>query len=81
MDTAFKEDDRPIIVENPRATVVVATLRRITYTLLTLFRSVTQRSEEKRTMPWKRLIRSVLRTLTAADERTLAGLRRHTKVV
>jgi hypothetical protein len=81
LDTAFKEDDRPIIVENPRATVVVATVRRIAYTLLTLFRSVTQRSEEKRSMPWKRLIRSVLRTLTAADERTLAGLRRHTMVV
>ncbi len=81
LDTAFKEDDRPIIVENPRATVVVATLRRISYTLLTLFRSVTQRSEEKRSVPWKRLMRSVLRTLTAADERTLEGLRRHAMVV
>ena len=81
LDVAFEEDDRPIIVENPRATVVVATLRRIAYTLLTLFRSVTQRSDEQRSMPWKELMRSVSRTLAAADQRTLAGLRRHAIVV
>jgi hypothetical protein len=77
LDVSFKEDERPIIVHNPRGTVVVAMLRRIAYTLLTLFRSVTQRSDERRHTPWKKLIQSVFRTLIASDQRTLAGLRRH----
>ena len=37
LDVSFKEDKRPIILENPRATVVVAMLRRIASTLLTTF--------------------------------------------
>jgi hypothetical protein len=37
----------------------VAILRRIAYTLLTLFRSVTQRSDERRSAPWKRLMLEV----------------------
>ena len=81
LDVAFKEDKRPIIRENPRATVVVAMLRRIAYTLLTLFRSVTQRSDERRHMPWKKLIKSVFRTLVASGHATLAGLRRHPLLV
>jgi len=76
LDVAFKEDKRPIILENPRATVVVAILRRIAYTLLTLFRSVTQRSDERRHTPWKKLINSVFRTLIGSDQATLTGLRR-----
>ncbi|MCK6537619.1 MAG: hypothetical protein L6Q84_32000, partial [Polyangiaceae bacterium] len=35
------EDDHPWIEQNPRATVVVMVLRRIAYTLLSLWRSVT----------------------------------------
>jgi hypothetical protein len=76
LDGAFEEDKRPIILENPRATVVVAMLRRIAYTLLTLFRSVTQRSNERRHTPWKKLINSVFRTLIGSDQAMLAGLRR-----
>lgn len=52
-DTAFEEDERPWIQAHPRATVVVMILRRIAYDLLTWFRSVTQRSEDKRQVPWK----------------------------
>lgn len=77
LDVSFKEDKRPIILDNPRATVVAAMLRRIAYTLLTLFRSVTQRSDERRHTPWKKLINSVFRTLMGSDQTTLAGLRRH----
>jgi hypothetical protein len=77
LDVSFKEDRHPIILENPRATVVVAMLRRIAYTLLTLFRSVTQRSDERRNTPWKKLIKSVYRTLMGSDQSTLAGLRRY----
>jgi hypothetical protein len=56
LDTAFAEDDHPWIESNPRAALVVALLRRIAYTLLTLFRSITQRSDERRAAPWKTLM-------------------------
>ena len=56
LDTAFAEDDHPWIEANPRAALVVALLRRIAYTLLALFRSVTQRSDERRAAPWKALM-------------------------
>lgn len=56
LDTALAEHAHPWIETNPRAAVVVAILRRTAYTLLTLFRSVTQRSDERRCMPWKQLI-------------------------
>jgi hypothetical protein len=54
LDGPFAEDDHPWISGNPRGALVVAILRRIAYTLLTLFRSVTQRSDERRSAPWKR---------------------------
>jgi hypothetical protein len=56
LDTAFDEDDHPWIESHPRAALVVSLLRRIAYTLLTLFRSVTQRSQERRAVPWKGLM-------------------------
>lgn len=74
-DTAFQEDNRPWIVACPRGTVVVELLRRIAYNLLVLFRSTTQRSEEKRAVPWKDLLRSVYNALIAATERQLSDLR------
>lgn len=77
LDTAFEEDDRPWIVACPRAMVVVAILRRIAYTLLALFRAVTQRSDDNRTIPWPRLIGHVKNTLVSATAEQLQGLRRH----
>jgi hypothetical protein len=38
-------------------------------TLLTLFRSVTQRSEERRQVPWKRLMGDVLFALVTTTRR------------
>jgi hypothetical protein len=38
LDYAFEEDDHPWIEASPRAALVVAILRRIAYTMLTLFR-------------------------------------------
>jgi hypothetical protein len=73
-DTAFEEDGRPWIQAHPRATVVVMVLRRIAYNILTLFRSVTQRSEDKRQMPWKPLLRDVYVTVSSATE-DLSGRR------
>lgn len=74
-DVAFEEDDRPWIKAEPIGALAVLVLRRVAYTLLTLFRSVTQRSDEKRQMPWKALLRWVYRAVVAASETDVQGLR------
>jgi hypothetical protein len=74
-DTAFREDDKPWIVKDPKGTVVLMLLRRLTYNALALFRSVTQRSDEARAVPWKRLLRDVLDVLIATREHDLVGMR------
>jgi len=73
-DTAFQEDDHPWIEANPRGALAVLLLRRVAYNFLTLFRSVTQRSEERRATPWKDLIRGVYNALISATAQQLAGL-------
>jgi hypothetical protein len=75
LDTAFAEDDRPWITGDARGTLAVVLLRRIAYTVLTLFRSVTQRSEERRAMRWKVLLSWVRDTLVGATEGEVARLR------
>lgn len=74
-DTAFAEDDRPWITAHPKGMLNVLLLRRIAFNIVTLFRSVTQRSEERRLAPWKDLLRWFYNTLIAATEADLAGLR------
>lgn len=74
-DVAFDEDERRWIPSNPRASVVVQLFRRVVYNMLALFRSVTQRSEEKRGMPWRDLLRWVYNAVIAATEAQLDGLR------
>jgi len=74
LDVAFQEDDSPWIRDNPRAMLVVAILRRIAYTILSLFRSVTQRSEQARAVPWKDLIWQVQRALLVATDQHVNGL-------
>lgn len=75
LDTAFAEDDHPWIESNPRAALVVAILRRIAYTILALFRSVTQRSDDRRAVPWKVLISDIFFALITATEHQLRPLR------
>jgi len=79
-DTAFEEDDRRWITCSPKGAMNVMLLRRLAYNMLTLFRAVTQRSEEKRQAPWKDILRWVYNTLIAARETDLAGLRERTAV-
>ncbi len=74
-DVAFKEDDRPWIRAEPLGALAVLVLRRVAYTLLTLFRSVTQRSYEKQQIPWKALLRWVYRTIVAASQLDVDALR------
>jgi hypothetical protein len=77
-DKIFREDERPWIQAGEgscQGTVVVMLLRRLGFNLLSLFRSVTQRSEQKRQMPWKDLMRRVYNTLIAATDAETAALR------
>ena len=76
LDTAFAEDDHPWIEQNPRATVVVMVLRRIAYTLLTLWRSVTLRSDENRTRPWRNIMRDILLCLVTTTTEQLRSQHR-----
>ena len=68
LDIAFEEDDHPWIEACPRAALVVAILRRIAYTMLTLFRSVTQRSDERRATPWETLMTDLFVALITTTE-------------
>ena len=52
----FEEDEHPWIESNAHETLALVVLRRVAYTLLTLFRSVTQPSDENRLRPWKVLL-------------------------
>lgn len=72
--TILAEDEHPWIEAHPRATLVVAILRCIAYTLLLLFRSVTQRSDERRTLAWKTLMNEVSFALATTCLSNLKGL-------
>jgi len=78
-NTVLHEDSRPWILE-PRGMLVVMLLRRLTYNMLTLYRSATLRSEASRSQPWATLMRSIHNSLIKATEEAMAGLRRR-KVV
>ena len=75
LDVAFAEDKHPWIRNNPRAMLVVALLRRIAYPMLSLFRSVTQRSDHARNVPWKQLMWHVQLALLVAGDQHLDGLK------
>jgi hypothetical protein len=74
-DAIFEEDEHLWIEADPRGAVVMTLIRRIAYNLLALYRSVTLRSEEKRRIPWRRLLRWVYATVVGASEFQLVGLR------
>ena len=75
LDMAFEEDDHPWIEAHPRGALAIALLRRIAYNLLTLFRSVTQRSDQRRRTPWRTLMHWLHVALLTAKELDVAGLR------
>lgn len=79
LDTAFAEDDHPWIEAHPRAALVVALLRRIAYSLLALFRSVTQRTDERRAVPWKALMSELAFALVTTTDDELTD-RRHRRL-
>ena len=73
-DTAFAEDDS-LFVHDPHGMLVVVLLRRVVYTMLALFRSVTQRADERRAVPWRDLLWDISHALAAAAEEVLRDLR------
>jgi len=75
LDTAFAEDKRPWIEADGNGMLAVLLLRRIAYTLLALFRSVTLRSDEGRATRWKDLLAWVRDTLVAARPEHTTNLR------
>jgi hypothetical protein len=75
LDVAFEEDRHPWITASPEGALAVLLLRRVAYNLLAVFRRVTQRSEDKRGMPWKALLDWVHDALIASTAEQLHGLR------
>lgn len=75
LDTAFAEDDRPWIEADANGMLAVLVLRRIAYTILALFRSVTLRSEDARATRWRALLAWVQDTLVAAAPEHTMNLR------
>lgn len=78
-DTVLHEDRRPWVLA-PRGMLVVMLLRRLTYNMLTLYRSVTLRSEASRSQPWGTLMRAIYNSLIAATEEAMADVRRRNVV-
>ncbi len=74
-DMALDEDGHPWIKDDPMGALAVLLLRRVAYNLITLFRSVTLRSEDNHNRRMKDIMRWVYNTLIAASKNDLAGLR------
>ena len=74
-DAVFREDDRPWIEADANGMLAVLLLRRIAYTILALFRSVTLRSDDARATRWRALLAWVRDALVAAQPEHLSNLR------
>ena len=75
LDAVFREDDRPWIEADANGMLAVLLLRRIAYTMLALFRSVTLRSDESRALRWRALLAWVRDALVAAAPEHMMNLR------
>lgn len=75
LDTAFAEDHRPWIEADANGMLAMLLLRRIAYTLLTLFRAKTLRSDDHRTTRWRVLLRWVRDALVALAAEHIENLR------
>lgn len=75
LDTAFEEDAHPWISADAQGALAVMLLRRVAYTILTLYKSVTLRSEENRRLPWRKLIEWVKDLLKWPNAEEMDGLR------
>lgn len=76
LDEAFAEDERPWITADAEGALAVMLLRRAAYTILTLYRSVTQRGEDNRLQPFRKLMEWLKDALKWPNAEDLQGLRR-----
>jgi hypothetical protein len=74
-DKFMREDEHPWIETAPQGMLVVMLLRRMAYNLLTLYRNVTLRSEDKRVTPWRELMRHFYNAFMQLTRSHLSGLR------
>ncbi len=75
LDTAFAEDDRPWIRKSAQGNLAVQLLRRVAYTLMTLYKHVTIRNEDESAEPWAQHMEWVKDMLKWARPEDVAGLR------
>lgn len=75
LDYVFEEDEHPWIESDANGTLALVVLRRVAYTLLTLFRSVTQRSDQNRQRPWRDIVEWVTVALLRVTQNDRPNLR------
>ena len=81
LDTAFEEDERPWIRKDAQGTLAVQILRRVAFTLMTLYKNVTLRNEQHSQAPWRKHFEWVKDALKWATAEDLQGLRPRTYAV
>lgn len=81
LDTAFAEDERPWIRKNAQGNLAVQLLRRVAYTLMTLYKHVTIRNEDESLQPWRKHMEWLKDALKWARSEDVANLRAHTFAV
>jgi hypothetical protein len=74
-DRLMREDERRWVLDPQGMVVVMLLLRRLAFNMLALFRTVTQRSDDRRAIPWRDLMFGVSLALLTATRETFAGLR------
>lgn len=74
-DAVLREDEKPWIQNDARGMLAVLLLRRMAYNILTLFRTVTQRSNRNKKTPWRDLCRWFNNALLVLTKANCLGLR------
>jgi Transposase DDE domain len=75
LDTVYEEDDRPWIRNDDKGALNLVILRRMAYNLVAQFRGRTQRSEDRRATPWRRVMIGFYQALICATQDVVSGLR------
>jgi hypothetical protein len=75
LDTAFDEDKRPWITSDAQGALAIMIARRVVYTVLTLFKSVSQRSDENRQQPFRKIMEWIKDAMKMATDEDVKDLR------
>lgn len=73
--SGFDEDNHPWVHADAQGNLAVQLLRRLVYTLMTLYRHVTLRSDDERDAPWRKLMENIKDTLKWPIDEDFEGLR------